>query len=87
MAAKRKAPPTMTAEQAAEFLGFSPHTLRDWRLRRVGPRFYRQGIGRRAAVMYRRADLVTFQKKMMTPKTAKQHNGSVPHARTTRAAM
>jgi hypothetical protein len=70
MSAKPKATPQVcNTEQAATFLGFSVRTLRDWRLRKVGPPFFRQGIGKNAAVMYHRADLESFRDELMTART------------------
>lgn len=45
----------MTPAQAAEYLGVSEHTLRNWRASRTGPTFYAMG-----RVFYWRRDLDAF---------------------------
>ncbi|HEY0941898.1 MAG TPA: helix-turn-helix domain-containing protein [Steroidobacter sp.] len=45
----------MTPAQAAEYLGVSPHTLRNWRAAGTGPAFYAMG-----RVFYWRRDLDAF---------------------------
>ena len=49
--------PLLTTSEAATYLGTSPRTLEDWRLRGGGP-MYRK-VGRRL-VRYRAADLEAF---------------------------
>lgn len=46
-----------TTEEAAEWLGISPLTLRDWRTVNRGPRAVRLGGGRKPALRYRPADV------------------------------
>jgi hypothetical protein len=56
----RQSPPdreSLSEAEAGAFLGISPHSLRDWRGRGVGPHFIK--AGRR--VVYRRADLEAYQ--------------------------
>jgi hypothetical protein len=48
---------SLSEAEAGAFLGVSPHSLRDWRSRGVGPPFIK--AGRR--VVYRRADLEAYQ--------------------------
>lgn len=43
-------------EEAAEFLGVSPHTLRGWRVQKKGPLYRKTGKG----VIYLRKDLEAF---------------------------
>jgi predicted DNA-binding transcriptional regulator AlpA len=45
----------LNVQDAAEYLGLSPHTLYVWRHRRLGPPSFR--MGPRGRVMYRRAVL------------------------------
>jgi hypothetical protein len=56
------APPAvhrLNTHEAAQYLGLSPGTLRNWHLTRTGPPYYK--IGRRC--IYDRADLETFMQK------------------------
>jgi predicted DNA-binding transcriptional regulator AlpA len=46
-----------TTAEAAEWLGISPLTLRDWRSSNRGPRAVRLGRGRGAGVRYRPVDV------------------------------
>jgi len=45
--------------RAAEILGLSPQTLRNWRCRGLGPNYVRFG----AAIRYRIADLLDFAER------------------------
>ncbi|MDP3383075.1 MAG: helix-turn-helix domain-containing protein [Phenylobacterium sp.] len=49
-------PRLLKTVEAAAFLGVSPRTLEDWRLRGGGPRFRKM----RRAVRYHPADLISF---------------------------
>jgi hypothetical protein len=51
------AEPLLTTLQAAAFLGTSPRTLEDWRLRGGGPTYRKLG---RRLVRYSAADLASF---------------------------
>lgn len=64
LSALRSAPrasESLSAAEAGAFLGVSPHSLRDWRNRGVGPQFLK--AGRR--VVYRRADLEAYQASLV----------------------
>jgi excisionase family DNA binding protein len=45
----------LTTEQAAVYLGVSARTLEDWRLRRIGPPYYKKQDGK--MILYRRYEL------------------------------
>ena len=45
----------LTTEQAAVYLGVSARTLEDWRLRGIGPPYYKKQDGK--LVLYRRDEL------------------------------
>lgn len=65
----------LSTDKAAEWLGLSPRTLEDWRLRGGGPLFCKLG---RRAVRYRIEDLETFVRSGVCLNT-----GDAPsHART-----
>ncbi len=60
----------VTEIQAAEFLGLSVATLRQWRFRGKGPNFMRFG----RAVRYLPSDLDEFvRKSTVTPELSNQH--------------
>jgi predicted DNA-binding transcriptional regulator AlpA len=46
--------------QAAARLGLNSKTLAQWRWRGCGPKFYRIGDGRHAAIRYRPSDLEAY---------------------------
>lgn len=46
----------LRTDEAAERLSLSPNTLRNWRTRRIGPRYVKCG----GDVRYRSADLTAF---------------------------
>jgi hypothetical protein len=45
-----------TTEQAAEFLGYAPGTLENWRLTNTGPRYLKPA----GKVFYKKEDLVDW---------------------------
>jgi excisionase family DNA binding protein len=49
----------LSTQHAAEYLGVSPRTLEDWRVRGGGPRYARLGRGR-GRVVYRLTDLERY---------------------------
>ena len=49
--------PNLRESEAAKLLGYSPRTLRSWRDRGTGPRYYVHGA---RSVRYLRADLLEF---------------------------
>lgn len=51
-----------TTKEAADFLGRRPATLRSWRYRHVGPKFWSPIPG--APVLYAEADLTEHKAKM-----------------------
>lgn len=55
---------------AAEFLGVSPRTLQNWRLRGGGPVFAKLGSGKQGRVGYRRRDLLEFVERSLAPHTS-----------------
>ncbi len=50
-------PAILTENEAAGFLRLSIKTIQCWRLRRVGPKYVKQG----RSIRYRMADLVAYQ--------------------------
>lgn len=51
----------LNAAQAAELLGVSPGTLKNWRSQQKGPAFYRLG-----QIFYAKSDLETFVARSRT---------------------
>lgn len=49
--------PWLTTEEAAVYMRRSPETLKRWRWQGQGPRYYKQGKGPHAPVVYNRGDL------------------------------
>lgn len=47
----------LTPKEAAVYLRNSPHTLQEWRGKKIGPRYYKLGTGKKAPVLYHRQDL------------------------------
>jgi hypothetical protein len=52
--------PWLTTDEAAAYMKRAPYTVRKWRLEGKGPRFYKQGKGTHAPVVYFRPDLDEF---------------------------
>jgi len=50
----------LTTTEAAAFLRLSPRTLERYRVEGGGPRFLKAGRGKRARVLYREEDLITW---------------------------
>lgn len=47
----------LSTTEAAEFLNLKPSTLRKWRVKGSGPRYFRTGRGPMSRAAYRRSDL------------------------------
>ena len=47
----------LTPKEAAAYLRHSPHTLQEWRQKKIGPPYIKLGVAKKAAVLYRRIDL------------------------------
>lgn len=47
----------LTPKEAAIYMRMSPFTLQEWRQKKIGPGYIKLGVARKAAVLYRRADL------------------------------
>jgi hypothetical protein len=60
---------TLDEYQAADFLGVKVKTLRNWRVRGVGPAFLKYG-GK--LVRYRRADLLAWQESQRRTSTSER---------------
>jgi len=52
----------LTPKEAAEILGISPETLKDWRRADAGPDFCRYETG---TVRYKRADVIAYREQCM----------------------
>jgi hypothetical protein len=52
--------PLYRTRQAAQYLGVSPGTLTNWRLRNCGPAHIKLGSGKYCAVRYRQSALENF---------------------------
>ena len=52
--------PLYRTRQAAQYLGVSPGTLTNWRLRNCGPAHIKLGSGKYCAVRYRQSALEDF---------------------------
>jgi predicted DNA-binding transcriptional regulator AlpA len=52
--------PLYRTRQAAQYLGVSPGTLTNWRLRNCGPAHIKLGSGKYCAVRYRQSALEEF---------------------------
>jgi len=50
----------LTTVEAAAFLRLSPRTLERMRVEGNGPPYFKAGPGKRARVLYRQADLITW---------------------------
>mgnify|MGYP002683314012 CR=1 FL=1 len=59
----------LTAEEESRFLKLRPNTLEIWRLKGIGPKFYRIS-GR--TVRYRLSDLMEFVEKSVRTSTSDQ---------------
>ena len=59
----------LTTEEASRFLKLRPNTLEIWRLKGIGPKFYRIS-GR--TVQYRLSDLMEFVEKSVRTSTSDQ---------------
>ncbi len=59
----------LTTEEASRFLKLRPNTLEIWRLKGIGPKFYRIS-GR--TVRYRLSDLMEFVEKSVRTSTSDQ---------------
>lgn len=51
----------MTTNEAAEYLGVTPHTLRVWRTKDVGPPYLKMGDAKQARVRYERRNVVEWR--------------------------
>jgi len=52
--------PLYRTRNAAQYLGVSPGTVTNWRLRNCGPAWLNLGVGKYGAVRYRRSALEAF---------------------------
>ncbi|MBS0234253.1 MAG: helix-turn-helix domain-containing protein [Proteobacteria bacterium] len=50
-------PVYLSSKEAARYMRLSPSTLSDWRVQKIGPRYYKMGPARKAPVLYHREDL------------------------------
>lgn len=50
----------LTTQEAAEILRLKPRTLEALRVEGTGPRYFKMGPGKRARVVYTRADLTAW---------------------------
>ena len=56
-------PAVLTTEEAAIYLGLSPQTLANWRVRGLGPVYLRLGSPGRPRIVYLPEDLDAFRVK------------------------
>jgi predicted DNA-binding transcriptional regulator AlpA len=54
----------LTSGQSSKYIGISDATLRSWRARGIGPRYYKAG---EKLVRYRRSDLDAWIEEHLTP--------------------
>ncbi len=47
----------LTPQEAAAYLRLSPRTLEEYRIKKIGPGYFRLGAHKRASVLYRKQDL------------------------------
>jgi hypothetical protein len=78
----RETPVFMSTETAAWYLGVGPGTLRDWRVRKIGPSYvrYPSKDGRHDRIMYPRKSLEAFVARMTVEagRLPRPHAGRMP---------
>jgi len=57
----------LTPKEAARYLAKAPGTLEEWRREKKGPRYYKLGPERKAAILYHRHDLDLWIAQFMVP--------------------
>lgn len=61
---------TYTAREAAEIVGVTPDTLREWNIRGIGPRGIKQGTTQQARVYYPAAEIDRWIQHGAAPESA-----------------
>ena len=60
-------PEFLETKEVAALLRISPRTIEGMRLADKGPRFFKVGPGKRAHVIYKRADVLSWLEKFGSP--------------------
>ena len=62
----------LSTQEAADYIGIKPGTLRKWRWHGTGPSYVRLGRSKRARVVYRASDLTSWLSERVHTDTSKE---------------